>query len=175
MRWLCLLAALGCSKKPEAPPLDDEWVSHPVEQFSGKLDKDITFTIELPKGMFHDPTSNPIVGQHYGRWLPNQLEDHSAPGVAVFYAPKLPDTLDDAKKEVRAGDEIVDAAALPDGGYKLTSKRKDGHGWDVRRWVYTPSHDAVWCAAWRVDDTHTVGEPSRRMLERMCESIAFPH
>ena len=174
--WLVLLVAVAC-KKAEEPPYVDDWTTRPLEAFSNKLVEDVpidpvevTFTIQLPHGMFHDPRSEAGHAQVYGVGDEYGLQKENTPGVDVRLAPYAPKTLDAFVSDYASGEEVVAKATLPDGTFTFTARRGK-RSWRVAQ--LHPKHNGqrVLCSAWRGDAQHDLGEATRRMVENMCSSL----
>jgi hypothetical protein len=175
----CSFAILlvACSSPKQEPPYIDEWTTRPLEPFSNRLVEDtpdpaeVAFTIQLPHGMFHDPTSTPEHGHVYGVWEASGLQDPATPGVDIRLAPYGPKTLDALVAEDQGG-EVVAKDKLADGTLTITTRRGT-HSWGVAQIHFDQAGRKVRCSTWRHDDRHDLGEPTRRMLEKICGSLVF--
>lgn len=174
--WIAALVAACGSKKQERPYVD-EWATRAFEPFANKLVEDtlvnpatLEFTIQLPHGMFHDPSSDSSNGHHYGVWNDNSLQVEGTPGAVVRLAPHGPKTLDDLTRDWTRGDELVAKETLADGTLSITTRRGT-HAWYVVQVHFDVAGRAIHCAAWRHDDKRDLADSTRRMLEKMCGSL----
>lgn len=172
--------AVACKKEaPPEPPYVDEWTTRPLETFSNKLVEDVLlyprevrFTIQLPHGMFHDPRSQPEHAQIYGVGDEYGLQKENTPGVDIRLAPYAAKSLDAFAADYSGGEEIVSKATLPDGTFTFTSRRGK-RGWHTGLLRKDHAGHNVQCTAWRSDDRHDLGAPTRLMVEKMCASLTI--
>jgi len=179
--WLAtLFVVVACEKtKPNEPPYVDEWTTRPLEAFSNKLVEDVpldprelTFTIQLPHGMFHDPRSESGHAQVYGVGDEYGLQKENTPGVDVRLAPYGAKTLETFVTDYSSGEEVVSKDTLPDGTFTFTARRGK-RSWHVEQLHPKHAGQRVLCSAWRSDNQHDLGEPTRLMVERMCGSLVI--
>jgi len=175
--WIILVVA-ACSKDESSKPVFvDPWPYRPVVTFTNMLTEDnvdpyaIRFTIQLPDGMFHAPEPDPTSVQHYGIWRASGLHDETAPGADVRLAPYGPKTLDALVSAAPLGYELVQKQTFPDGAIAITTRNP--HAWYVEHVHFDRAGHVVQCSAWRHDDDHELGASTRRMLEKICESLAL--
>lgn len=174
--WWAAILIVSCHRETQRPPYVDEWTTRPREVFSNTLREDtfdaatLDFTIRLPHGMFHDPTSEPERGHSYGVWKESGLQNPAVPGVFVRLAPYGPKTLDDLSRDSTYGAELVAKETLPDGTLSITT-RQGTHAWRVVQMHFDRAGRRIQCSASQHDDEHDLGEPTRRMLEEMCSSL----
>jgi hypothetical protein len=175
-----VILIVACSSPKPQPPYIDDWTTRPLEPFSNKLlvdtlDPDgaaVTFTIQLPHGMFHDPTSTPEHAHDYGVWTEYGTEDPNTPGVDIRLAPYGSKTFEAFVAEDTRGDEVVAKEKLADGTFTITTRR-GARAWRVEQIHFDRAGRKVQCDAWRHDETHDLGEPTRRMLEKICGSLVI--
>jgi hypothetical protein len=174
--WWAVVLITSCHRDKEQSVYVDEWTTRPREVFSNTLKEDtfnaatIDFTIKLPHGMFHDPTSEPERGHAYGVWKESGLLSPSVPNAFVRLAPYGAKTLDDLARDSTYGAQLVAKQTLQDGTLSVTT-REGTHAWRVVQMHFDPAGRRIQCSASRRDDEHELGEPTRRMLEEICSSL----
>lgn len=180
MRTVLWLVLASCSSgKSQQPEYVDDWTTRPREAFANKLTEDrldnpatVAFTIQLPKGMFHDPRSTPEKAHYYGVWNADGFNDVDAPFVGVRLAPYGAKTLDAFASDATIVEQLTSKRTLDDGTWSVTT-HVGTHSWRVQQMHFDDKGRAVYCSASRHDEKHARGDATRRMLEEMCSSLTL--